>query len=70
VRANALENNVSIYVTRNAERKTIKYGEHVEVEFGRWHELRVAAEGFTFKAWLNDNHSQESGSNNEKSPRY
>ena len=70
MRANALENNVRIYVTRHGERKTFKYSEHVEVELGWRHELRVAADGFTFKVWLNDNHSQESGSNNEKSPRY
>jgi hypothetical protein len=55
VRANALENNISIYVTRNGKRETIKYWENIEVGLNQWHELRVEAKGFTFKVWLNDN---------------
>lgn len=51
-RANALENNVSIYVTRDGKRKTIKYWENVEVALGKWHELKVEVKGFTFKVSL------------------
>lgn len=52
-RANAHENNVSIYVTQNGERKTLKYWDDVPVPLGEWHELTVEAEGFTFKVKLN-----------------
>jgi hypothetical protein len=52
-RANALENNVSIYVTQNGKRKTIKYWEDIPVPLGKWHELKVEVKGFTFKVSLN-----------------
>jgi len=52
-RANALENNVSLYVTKDGNRKTIKYWEDVPVPLGEWHELTVEAKGFTFKVSLN-----------------
>jgi hypothetical protein len=52
-RANALENNVSFYVTTGGKRKTIKYWGNVEVELGKWHELKVEVKGFVFKVWLN-----------------
>ena len=52
-RANALENNVSFYVTRNGKRKTIKYWEDVDVGLGKWHELKVEVRGFRFKVSLN-----------------
>jgi len=52
-RANALENNVSIYVTHNAKRKTIKYWDNVEVALGKWHDLKVEVNGFTFRVSLN-----------------
>jgi len=52
-RANALENNVSIYVTKDGKRKTIKYWEDVPVPLGKWHELKVEVNGFTFKVSLN-----------------
>ncbi len=52
-RANALENNVSFYVTRDGKRKTIKYWDDIEVGLGEWHELKVEAKGSTFKVWLN-----------------
>jgi hypothetical protein len=41
-------------VTRGGKRKTIKYWNKIEVELGKWHELRVEAKGSTFKVWLND----------------
>jgi len=52
-RANALENNVSIYVTQDGKRKTIKYWEDVPVPLGKWHELTVAVKGLTFTVSLN-----------------
>lgn len=52
-RANALENNVSIYVTHKGRRKTIKYWDDIPVPLGKWHELKVEAKGFTFKVSLN-----------------
>ena len=39
-RANALENNVSLYYTQNGRRNTIKYVD-APVAKGRWHVLRV-----------------------------
>lgn len=39
-RANALENNVSLYYTRNGVRKTIKYAD-APVALNTWHVLRV-----------------------------
>ncbi len=52
-RANALENNVSFYVTRDGKRKTIKYWEKIDVGLAEWHELKVQAKGNTFRIWLN-----------------
>jgi len=52
-RANALENNVSFYVTHEGRRKTIKYWDDVPVPLGKWHELKVEVNGFTFKVSLN-----------------
>jgi hypothetical protein len=52
-RANALENNVSFYVTHNGKRKTIKYWDDVPVPLGKWHELTVEVKDFTFKVSLN-----------------
>ncbi len=52
-RANALENNVSFFVTRDGKRKTIKYWEKIDVGLGEWHELKVQAKGNTFRIWLN-----------------
>ena len=52
-RANALENNVSIYVTHKGQRKTIKYWEDIDVALNKWHELKVETNGFTFKVFLN-----------------
>jgi hypothetical protein len=52
-RANALENNVSIYYTQNGKRATIKYWQNIDVALGEWHELEVEAKGFTFKVSLN-----------------
>ena len=52
-RANALENNVSIYVTHKGQRKTIKYWEDIDVALNKWHELKVETNGFTFKVSLN-----------------
>ena len=53
-RANALEDNVSIYCTRNGKRRTIQYWENVKVKLGGWHKLVVEAKGFRFRVWLND----------------
>lgn len=52
-RANALENNVSIYLTKDGRRQTIKYWQDVPVPLGKWHELKVEAKGFAFKVSLN-----------------
>ncbi len=52
-RANALENNVSVYVTHKGKRKTIKYWDNIDVALGKWHELTVQAKGFTFTVSLN-----------------
>jgi hypothetical protein len=43
-RANALENNVSLYYTANARRNTIKYVD-APVQLGRWHSLKVDFDG-------------------------
>ncbi len=52
-RANALEDNVSFYVTRDGKRKTIKYWDDIEVALGQWHDLKVEVKGFTFRVSLN-----------------
>lgn len=52
-RANALENNVSIYVTHNGRRKTIKYWDNVPVPLGKWQELTVEVKGFNVRVSLN-----------------
>jgi len=52
-RANALEDNVSIYVTHKGRRKTIKYWEDIDVPLNQWHELKVETNGFTFKVSFN-----------------
>ncbi|MEO8441787.1 MAG: family 16 glycoside hydrolase [Betaproteobacteria bacterium] len=51
-RANALENNVSLYYTENGSRKTIKY---VDAPVGKntWHTLRVEFAGTAIKVMLN-----------------
>lgn len=51
-RANALEDNVSIYVTRNGKRQTIKYWENIPVARGKWHDLSVRMQGNTFTVFL------------------
>ena len=51
-RANALEDNVSLYVTHKGKRKTIKYWEDIEVTLGEWHELTVDVHGFSIKVSL------------------
>jgi hypothetical protein len=43
-RANALENNVSLYYTRNGTRNTLKYVD-APVQAGKWHELIVEFTG-------------------------
>jgi hypothetical protein len=43
-RANALENNVSLYWTEGGARKMLKYGD-VPVPAGAWHTLRVEFKG-------------------------
>ena len=52
VRANALEDNVSCYCTRDGRRKTIKYWQDIEVARGQWHVLKVVVDGFHFEVWL------------------
>lgn len=52
-RANALEDNVSFYVTHKGRRKTIKYWDGIEVGLGQWHQLKVEVKGFTFRVFLN-----------------
>lgn len=67
-RANALENNVSLYYTANGRRNTIKYVK-APVPLNSWHTLRVDFTGTTVKVSLNgkiyieeqDNHITGSG---------
>lgn len=67
-RANALENNVSLYYTANGRRNTIKYV-NVPVPLNAWHTLRVDFTGPTIKVSLSgrtyieakDNHIAGSG---------
>lgn len=67
-RANALENNVSLYYTKDGSRKTIKYVD-APVSTNEWHTLKVtfsgkhitvALDGKTYID-LNDNHISGSG---------
>ena len=51
-RANALENNVSLYHTTNGRRNTIKYVD-APVAKGVWHTLRVEFSGARIKVALN-----------------
>jgi hypothetical protein len=51
-RANALENNVSLYYTANGRRNTIKYVK-APVPLDRWHTLRVDFAGSAIKVSLN-----------------
>jgi hypothetical protein len=51
-RANALENNVSLYYTANGRRNTIKYVD-APVAGGTWHTLRVEFSGKRIKVMLN-----------------
>jgi hypothetical protein len=50
-RANALENNVSLYYTERGSRKTIKYVD-APVAGGKWHTLRVEFAGTRIKVIL------------------
>lgn len=51
-RANALENNVSLYYMAKGRRVTLKYVD-APVALGQWHTLRVAFEGRSIKVGLN-----------------
>ncbi len=51
-RANALENNVSLYYTKNGKRKTLKYVD-APVPLNQWHTLRVEFSGNKIKVLLN-----------------
>ena len=51
-RANALENNVSLYYTANGRRNTIKYVK-APVPLNTWHTLRVDFAGDTIRVSLN-----------------
>lgn len=51
-RANALENNVSLYYTENGKRNTIKYV-NAPVPLNTWHTLRVEFAGKHIKVMLN-----------------
>ena len=51
-RANALENNVSLYFTANGRRNTIKYV-NAPVPLNTWHTLRVEFAGKQIKVMLN-----------------
>ena len=67
-RANALENNVSLYYTANGRRNTIKYVD-AAVPRNAWHTLRVEFSGASIKVSLNgrtyidveDNHIRGAG---------
>src|ERR671925_362123 len=50
-RANALENNVSLYYTENGRRKTIKYVD-APVARNQWHTLRVEFQGQNVRVLL------------------
>jgi len=50
-RANALENNVSLYYTENGRRKTIKYVD-APVPGNQWHNLRVEFQGQKIRVLL------------------
>jgi hypothetical protein len=50
-RANALENNVSLYYTEGGSRKTIKYVD-APVAAGMWHTLRVEFDGSRIRVVL------------------
>jgi len=52
-RANALENNVSLYYTTDGSRKTIKYVK-APVASNTWHTLRVTYKGDTIQVSLDD----------------
>src|SRR5665811_35682 len=54
-RANALENNVSLYYTENGSRKTLKYVD-APVKGGAWHELAVEFTGSRIRVLL-DGHA-------------
>lgn len=51
-RANALEDNVSIYYTENGSRNTIQYVD-AKVNKNDWNTLRVEFKGSDFTVWLN-----------------
>lgn len=51
-RANALENNVSLYYTERGTRKTLKYVD-AAVSAGQWHTLRVEFRGAQIRVLLN-----------------
>jgi hypothetical protein len=51
-RANALENNVSLYYTANGRRNTIKYT-NAPVSLNTWHTLRVEFAANTIRVLLN-----------------
>lgn len=51
-RANALENNVSLYYTEGGRRKTLKYVD-APVPRQQWHTLRVEFSGATIRVLLN-----------------
>lgn len=53
-RANALENNVSLYYTENGSRKTLKYVD-APVAANAWHTLRVEFSGQAIKVDLDGN---------------
>lgn len=59
-RANALENNVSLYHTTNGKRSTIKYVD-APVSLNAWHTLRVEFSGTTIKVILDGITSIEQG---------
>jgi len=50
-RANALENNVSLYYTENGRRKTVKYVD-APVAGNRWHALRTEFQGARIRVLL------------------
>ena len=51
-RANALENNVSLYYTENGHRRTIKYVD-APVSANSWHTLRIEFQGRKIRVSLN-----------------
>jgi hypothetical protein len=66
LRANALEDNVNVYIYMNARRSQLKGGD-AKVQSGVWHELRVEARGSTLRGFLDGKQVVETNDDRYKS---